>query len=321
MHRGIRKSPKTAKWLISPTALIICGPTAVGKSDFAVALALKMQKLYGVTCEIVSADSRQVYKGLDVGSGKITKKEMLGVPHHMLDIADPRRMLYSAGKFAHDGALAVRGILERGHFPIIVGGSGFYIEALENELLGKVPLPEVPKNAKLRAELAKLPVTELAARLATLDPRRHAEIDKQNPVRLIRAIEIASVLGKVPERSSVEISPGTLPPTFHFIKIGLDTDDATLRSRIDKRLARRMPGIIKEVRKLRAMPQPISWKRLDELGLEYRHAAQFLKLKPTEQSAEARTKMTLELAMAIWHFAKRQRTWFKRDKAIRWIKH
>ncbi len=310
------------------TAYILCGPTAVGKSDAAVALAEALSRGMDFdgaplpagapnAAEIISADSRQVYRGLDVGSGKITTEEMHGIPHHLLDVADPHET-YTAGRFAQEAYAALKDIAARGKTPIIVGGSGFYIEALERKALGLPDLPDVPANPDLRAELAEQSTETLAALLKELDPRRHADIDIHNKVRLVRAIEIARARGSVPPRDE-QVNGNTPAPTssWHFIKIGLDADDATLRERIHARLIRRMPAIIDEVRALQSGPRPLPLSRLIELGLEYRYVGEYLAGAHNEAALE---KMTAALELAIWHFAKRQRTWFKRDTEVRWVR-
>ena len=167
--------------------IVVVGPTASGKSSYAVKLARS------IGGEGVSADSRQVYKGLDVGTGKITRKEMRGVPHHLLDVVSPKKV-FTAHDFVERGQAAIESILNRGKTPIICGGTGFYIDAL----LGRMPLPNVPPNPALRARLEKKSASQLFAMLQKIDSRRAKNIDRHNPVRLVRAIEIAKALGKVP---------------------------------------------------------------------------------------------------------------------------
>ena len=168
--------------------IVILGPTASGKSDMAVKLAKRFNG------EVVSADSRQVYKGLDIGTGKITKKEMQGVKHHLLDVANPKKQ-FTASDFVDLTSGLIRQIVNRRKVPIICGGTGFYIDAL----LGDKQIPEVPPNLKLRKELEKKSVEKLFEILKKLDPERAKNIDAKNPRRLIRAIEICKVLGRVPK--------------------------------------------------------------------------------------------------------------------------
>ena len=211
-----------------PKVIAIVGPTATGKSDLAVVLA----KQYGG--EIISADSRQVYRGLDIGSGKVTKKEMQGIPHHLLDVADPKRV-YSVARFQRDGRKAIAGILKRGKIPIVVGGTGFYVDAL----LLDMQFPNVKPDLTLRKKFETLTTEELFCKLETLDPRRAEEIDEHNRVRLIRALEIATLYGPV--------APLTTSSPYDIYWIGIRAETDALKERIALRLKKRMrSGMIAE---------------------------------------------------------------------------
>lgn len=276
-----------------PKIIVIVGPTASGKSAYVVQLA---KKLNG---EVISADSRQVYRGLDIGTGKITKREMQGVPHYMLDVASPKKVFT-----AHDYVRKARPILEKilkaGKTPIICGGTGFYIDAL----LGRVTLPDVPANAKLRRELQGKSVAELFAILQKLDRRRTKEIDRHNPVRLIRAIEIAKALGKVPNASRK-------PLPYDVQWIGMKMAEIPLREKIHTRLLCRIKaGMVAEAKKLHE--GGLSYKRMEALGLEYRYLALLLQKKIT------RAEMLEKLENDIWRYAKRQMTYWRRNTEIRW---
>src|SRR3990167_601980 len=168
--------------------VVILGQTATGKSDLAVRLAKKFKG------EVISADSRQVYKGLNIGTGKITKKEMRDVPHHLLSIANPKQQ-FSADLFVNKAKEALTMIYHSNHLPIVVGGTGFYIDALA----GKISLPNVPPNKLLRKKLNKFSKEKLFKMLKKKDPRRARSIDRNNKVRLVRALEIVDALGKVPK--------------------------------------------------------------------------------------------------------------------------
>ncbi len=276
--------------------IIILGQTATGKSDFAVQVAKE------IGGEVISADSRQVYKGLDLGTGKITTREMKGIPHHMLDVVSPKKV-FTVQDFKTKAEKIIKQIEKKNKIPIICGGTGFYIDAL---LSGQV-LPEVPPNKKLRVTLAKKSKEELFKILHKLDKERAKTIDKDNPVRLIRAIEIATTLGKVP-------SLGTSPTgTYDVLYIGLTLPNEILKKNICTRLLSRIKkGMIKEVKDLHEK-QKISWKRMDKLGLEYRYCARYLQRKISRQ------EMIENLYTEIWHYAKRQKTWFKRNEKILWI--
>jgi tRNA dimethylallyltransferase len=273
--------------------IVILGPTTSGKSDLAVRLARKFDG------EVVSADSRQVYKGLDIGTGKITKKEMRGVPHHLLDITDPR-YIYSVAEYQKDAMKAVRYIVQKNKLPIVCGGSGFYIDSL----LGSFSLPEIFSNKKLRQRLAKKSAQELFKILEKLDSRRAKEIDRHNPVRLIRAIEIAKTFGSVPTIRKSE--------RFNSLKIGILTPPSILKTKIHQRLLVRIKkGMITEARRLHR--GGLSWKRMEALGLEYRYLAKYL------QGKISKKEMFSKLEGEIWRYVKRQMTWFKRDKKIKWF--
>ena len=167
--------------------IVIVGPTASGKSALAVRLA---KKFVG---EVISADSRQVYRGLDIGTGKITRREMRGVRHHLLDVAEPQRQ-FSVAEFKERAQCAIRDINARGNIPFLVGGTAFWIDALVHGMR----LPAVPPNTALRKRLGKKNARELFQILLRLDLARARTIERQNPRRLIRAIEIARTLGRVP---------------------------------------------------------------------------------------------------------------------------
>jgi tRNA dimethylallyltransferase len=277
--------------------VVVLGPTASGKSDLAVKLARKFNG------EVVSADSRQVYKGLDIGSGKITKREMRGVKHHLLDVA-PARSVFTASRYRTLARRAVRDILRRGKLPIVAGGTGFYVDVM----LYDTTIPKVAPNAKLRAKLEKKTNAELFARLAKLDPRRASEIDQDNKPRLVRALEIVISTGKpVP-------AIGSKPPVFNALKMGIKAPSRTLKRKIHLRLAKRLKqGMLREVEKLHDNGLP--WKRLDDLGLEYRFVSRHLR------QMISRKEMIAYIEKESWRYAKRQMTWWRRGKDISWIKN
>jgi len=273
--------------------LVILGPTASGKSDLAVTLA---KKLNG---EVISADSRQVYKGLDIGTGKITKKEMKGVPHYMLDVASPERS-FSVARYQKMTYEIIDNILKRGKLPILCGGTGFYIQSIVDGLV----LPEVKANKKLRANLAEMSTDDLYNMLVKLDPKRGRSIDMNNRVRLIRAIEIIKALGTTPEIKR--------EPRYEPLQIGIHFADEILKERISARLRKRLgKGILKEAERLNA--GGLSWKRMESLGLEYRYMAYYLQKKISLE------EMVRQIELVSIQYAKRQMTWFKRDQRIHWV--
>jgi len=287
-----------------PKIIVILGQTSTGKSDFAVEIAKK------INGEIISADSRQVYKGMNLGTGKITKKEMRGIPHYLLDICSPSKS-FSVNDFKKLADEKIEEILKKGKIPIICGGTGFYLDSVVNN----IKFPEVPPNKKLREELSKKTSSELFEILKKLDSKRAENIDQNNSVRLIRAIEIATSLGKVPSLQTLDVCNNDSVRRWtseNFIKIGLTLPPEILKERIKIRLLFRIKkGMLKEIKNLH--DKGISWKRMNELGLEYRYGA--LEIQGKMNKKEMIEKLNTE----IWHFAKRQNTWFKRDKNIIWI--
>ncbi len=276
-----------------PKVLVIVGPTASGKTS----LSIELAKCFNG--EVISADSRQVYRGLDIGTGKVTKEEMDGVPHHLLDVADPKTV-YTASDFVRDGRKVIEEILERGNLPIVVGGSFFYVDAL----LGRVAFPDVEPDETLRGELDEKSTDELYEILNTRDPSRAKNIDKDNRRRLIRAIEISAKLGTVP-----------LPhadPLYDPLILGIDIPREKLHENIHARLVARMEaGMLEEVKRLHE--SGLSYDRLESLGLEYRYLARHLR------GELSYCEMLDVLETKIRQFAKRQMTWLKRDKEIVWV--
>ena len=275
----------------------IVGATATGKSDYAVEYALAHNG------EVISADSRQVYIGLDIGTGKITEKEMRGVKHHLIDIIDPKERLSVEGfkKLAQE---AIADITSRGKLPVLCGGTGFYIDAV----VKNITYPDVPHDMKLQKELLKKEPAELFDILLKLDPT-YAEglnnSERNNPHRLVRSIEIAQALGKVPSVAKAE-SP------YDVTWIGLTFPDQVLKDRINLRLKKRIDaGMIEEAEGLHK--KGLSWKRMEALGLEYRYLARHLQGKISKE------EMITLLEQKIWQYARRQKAWFKRNTEIEWV--
>jgi len=276
--------------------IVVLGPTASGKTNLAIKLAKKFNG------EIISADSRQVYRGMDIGTGKITKKEMEGIPHYLLDVASPKRK-FTIAQYRKLTLQAINKITKKRKIPILCGGTAFYVRATING----ISIPEMKPDWELRKKLEKKSVGELYKMLKKMDPRRAKTIEKENPRRLIRAIEI--ILKTKKPVSPLREKPLPCP----ILIIGIKKSPAELKKLIRKRLLKRLKkGMVAEVKKLRK--SGISWKRLEEFGLEYRFIAQYLqrKLKYNE--------MVEKIQRESEHFAKRQMTWFKKDERIRWIR-
>lgn len=277
-----------------PKILVIVGPTASGKTGLSIELAKQFNG------EVISADSRQVYRGMDIGSAKVTKEEMQGVPHHLLDVADPKET-YNASDFKRDAQIAIEDILSRGKLPIICGGTFFYVDTL----LGRVSLPEVEPDEELRTELEEKSATELLKILTELDPNRASTVEAENPRRLIRAIEVAKKLGYVPEPKETE-SP------YNTFTIGLTVNMENHADTLRKRLLERLNiGMIEEVKSLLA--NGVTHERLEKFGLEYRYASRYLRGEVDFET------MVNEIVVKSRQFAKRQLTWLKRDQTIHWF--
>jgi tRNA dimethylallyltransferase len=278
-----------------PRAIAIVGPTASGKTALSIELAKEFEG------EIVSADSRQVYTGLDLGTGKITKSEMAGIPHHLIDVTDPAH-IYTAHEFELDATTAIMDIHSRGKLPIVAGGTFFYLDLLR----GKHQPPAVPPNHELRSQLEEKSTEELFNELKRLDPERAASIDKHNRPRLIRALEIIDELGHVPKQK-----PSDSP--YAWLVIGIDESLPRLHKNISQRLHTRLEqGLVEEVQKL--IDNGLSFERLQDLGIEYRCIAQYLKQDISYQ------EMCEQIEIKSRQYAKRQLTWLKRDKEIQWFK-
>ncbi len=277
-----------------PKAIAIVGPTASGKTALSISLA------YHFDGEVISADSRQVYRGLDIGSAKITPGEMAGVPHHLIDIVDPATV-YTGADFKREGELVLADISTRGKLPIVAGGTFFYLELLK----GTMQSAPVPPNPTLRAILEQKTTAELFTELQTKDPRRAKTIDPDNPRRLVRALEVIDAIGSVPP-----VTTNDLP--YDWLTIGIDVPIEILNERIYTRILDRLKiGMIEEVETLHQ--NGLSWDRLEAIGLEYRYLSLHLQNKLNKD------EMIEQLTNKSRQYAKRQRVWLKNDPNIVWL--
>ncbi len=278
-----------------PKILVVVGPTASGKTGLAIELAKRFNG------EVISADSRQVYRGLDIGTAKTTKEEMDGIPHYLIDIAEPKEV-YNAADFKRDAGVAIKNIISRGKLPIVCGGTFFYVDVL----LGRINLPDVEPNETLRKKLEEKSAAELYAELALKDPRRAADIDPQNKRRLIRALEIAREIDYVPLSTKLD-SP------YQYFLVGIEVGKEELRERFAKRakdwLVR---GFLKEIETV--LKSGVTMERLEEIGFEYKLGLELLAKKIDEQG------FIQKFMEKNWQYAKRQMRWLKRDKEIVWFK-
>lgn len=294
-----------------PKLVIIVGPTASGKSELAVRLARNFNG------EIISADSRQVYKGLDIGTGKVpgkwryrkvpTGKRSLsawdflykGIPHHCIDFVPPKKT-FTVAEYKKCADAAIWDISSRQKIPIIVGGTGFWVDTVVYNL----NIPEVPPNQNLRRKLERKSALELFKMLQKLDPRRAKTIKPQNPRRLIRAIEVANVLGRVPELKRHYSYETLMLGLAHSYEVRL----RKMRKRVRQMIQQ---GIVKETKKL--LRQGVRRKRMKEFGFEYRAVLDYLDKRLTRRElANRMTKDTLQ-------YSRRQMAWFKKNKEIHWL--
>lgn len=299
-----------------PKLITILGPTASGKSTLGIKLA---QEFKG---EIVSADSRQVYRGMDIGSGKVTLEEQKQVPHHLLDVVDPIDD-FSLAHFQPLAFAAIDDIIKRGQTPFLVGGTALYIYSV----VDNYNLSAVGANTARRKELEKLSVDELSVIASAALAKRSnpnntpgsddqiaavslAELgfprnDMKNPRRLIRAIEKLE--------AGITLTASKNPTRYDSLLLGTDVAREELYKKIDRRVDDRIKeGMIEEVIKLR---QSVSDEKLLSFGLEYRLITEHLQGKWTQ------VEMINRLKNAIHAFSRRQMTWFKRDPRIIWVKN
>jgi len=274
-----------------PKLIVIAGTNASGKSGLGIELAAH----YGG--EVISADSRQVFRGLDLGSGKITPEETKGVPHHLIDVVDAGAF-YSMADFQKQAYEAIDGVIVRGKTPFLVGGTGLYVASVAD---GYVMSDRMPDLA-YRNELEKLTTEELYVMLKKLIP--DTDVEPRNRNRVMRVLE------KIHDGDDVTPSK---EPRYETLRLGVTWDRDTLRKRIDERLDRRLEqGMIEEVKGL--LDSGVSETFMIKLGLEYKFITQYL--KGEYNSLEEMKEL---LATAIKQFAKRQMTWFRRDQSIQWL--
>ncbi len=295
----------------APNLIVLVGPTASGKSELAVKLAKRFNG------EIISADSRQIYRGLDIGTGKIrgkwrtwqrgfpipgngAPKQFIykGIPHHCIDFVSARK-IYTVAEFKKCAEAAIKYVTNRGKVPILCGGTAFWIDAVVYDLKP----PEVPPNPLLRRRLEKKSAAELLKILQKLDPERAKTIEQKNPRRLIRAIEIAKSIGRSPELK--RLNP------YKVLWLGLNPPRKTWSRRMQRRIRGMINhGILRETKTL--LESGLSKKRLREFGFEYRAALEYLEKKISGK------ELRDEIIRGTLDYAQRQMRWWKRNKSIIW---
>lgn len=281
--------------------LVIVGPTASGKSEMAIKLAKRHKG------EIISADSRQIYRGLDIGTGKVAGQwrgknyVYKRIRHHLIDIADPRRPV-SAAQFQKLAQKVIKDIHRRGKLPIICGGTAHWVDAVVFDQ----KFPAVRPNIKLRKKLETMSVEQLFKQLQKFDPQRALNIDSNNKRRLVRALEIVKTTGRAIPRLR-QSSP------YDVTWLGLKPTQKVLHKKIDQRFKGWLKqGLLQEIERLHKHGLP--WSRFNELGLDYKYGALYLQHKINYDD------MVVQSATAIKRYAKRQMTWWKRNKNIQWNK-
>ncbi|MDD5382651.1 MAG: tRNA (adenosine(37)-N6)-dimethylallyltransferase MiaA [Candidatus Margulisbacteria bacterium] len=279
--------------------LILLGPTAAGKTKLAIELA---KKLNG---EIISADSMQVYRGMDVGTAKPTLEERQGLPHHLIDVLDPDEP-WTVSDFVEQANKLTKDIVFRGKVPLIVGGTGLYLWSL----LEGFSFPIAPADKELRAKLEKEQLTALYSRLTAIDPAAAEKIHPNDKKRIIRALEVYELTGRPISHSQATRDPGLV--TRDQLLIGLNLPREELYSRIDQRVDSMIEkGLIEEVTGLLAKGYSKELPSFQALG--YKEAVEYLAGKWTKE------QMIAELKKRTRHFARRQMTWFKRFNNVRWF--
>ena len=301
--------------ILHPRPIFIAGPTATGKSEIALRLAGQLDG------EIISADSMQVYRGLDLGTAKPSPADRARVPHHLIDILDLTES-FDAAQFARLAHQTVAEIQSRGHMPILCGGTGLYFRAFL-EGLGETP----PGDAKLRAELEAVPLKKLLAELRERDPVTHEKIDRQNPRRVVRAVEVIRLTGKpfsaqqsrwgettgepeVGSRRDARTAQRAVPTNTNFYCFTRAADDlhARINARVDAMFAR---GLVDETREL--LKRGLEQNKTAMQAIGYRQVVEHLRdersLKETIELVKIRTRQ----------FAKRQLTWFRAQPDTQWI--
>ena len=284
----------------SPKLIVILGPTASGKSE----LGLKLAKKFNG--EIVSADSRQVYKGMDIGTAKPTKKERKEILHYLIDIKNPNQ-IYTVWQYKQEAIKAINKIVKKGKNPFLVGGTGLYLKAVIENL----EIPRVKPDWKLRKSLElKIKTRGLKSlydELIKIDPEAAYIVDSQNPRRIIRALEVAI---KTKRPFSQQRKKGE--SLFDVLEIGLSVSEEELKEKIEKRVNKMMKTrLVNEVKNLIKIYDK-NLPTFDAIG--YREIIDYLNKKFSLAEAIKKIKKN------TWHFAKRQMTWFKKDERIIWIK-
>jgi tRNA dimethylallyltransferase len=283
------------------TLIVICGATATGKSDLAVELARELKG------HIVNADSMQLYKGMDIGTAKLSVEERKGIPHHLIDVLSVREEA-SVAEYQSDARSIIDQLLEQSIPAIVVGGTGLYIKSILDDLNFPDTDPEVREKITKQAE--ELGADVMHARLEKLDPAAAAAIPKENVRRVVRALEVIELTGRPYTANLPRVGSTKYPQARQF---GLVMERESLQERIDRRVERMWEeGLVREVRDL--MAEGLLEGRTAQAALGYAQVIKFAQGLMTEEEAKEETKR------ATRQYARRQETWFSRDERITWIK-
>ena len=285
-----------------PKVIVICGPTASGKTALSIELAKK------INGEIISADSMQIYKDMDIGTAKPTVEEMQGIPHYMLDFVLPSER-YSVADFKEAATDRIEDILKREKVPIIVGGTGLYVDALTKN----ITYPEIEIDLEYRKQLEELikenGLESLYEEAKKIDEKAMQTISKNDKKRIMRVLEIYHQTGKT--KTQLESESRLTPPPYEYIVFAINMEREKLYERINKRVDIMIDqGLIEEVEALT--------KKYEEFptamqGLGYKEVVSYLKKEITKE------EMIEKLKMETRRYAKRQLTWFRKDENIKWI--
>ncbi|MFA5029577.1 MAG: tRNA (adenosine(37)-N6)-dimethylallyltransferase MiaA [Patescibacteria group bacterium] len=281
--------------------IVILGPTATGKTKLAVSLAKRFKG------EIVSADSRQVYRGLNIGTGKDLKDYHLGrtkIPYHLIDVVGPHGD-FNVARYQKLAYQALNNIWQREKVPFLVGGTGLYLDAVIKGY--QLPTSDPQKQKQIRKKLDKLSLNRLLTQLKKVDPKTFSVIDQKNRRRVQRSLEIYYETGR-----PKSLQPKPLRPPYDILILGTAFPLPEIYDRVSRRLKERLrQGMIREVRALKK--RGISWKKMESWGLEYRYISRYLR------GLISYKELLEQLNREIRHFAKRQLTWFRRDSRIIWL--
>ncbi len=283
-----------------PPLVVLVGPTAAGKTELSLRLCEQLQG------EVISADSRQIYRGMDIGTAKATQAEQARVPHHLLDLRDPNQVLTLA-EYQQLAYSAIDAIHRRGHVPFVVGGSVLYVRAVAAGLRIPAVPPDPELRARLEEELAQAGVEALAVRLQQIDPTTAAQIDLRNPRRVLRALEIVLITGQ----SKVALE-GMAPPPYRILQIALTRERSVLHQRIDARVEQMVAaGLVAETERLLAAGYAPNLPAMTSLG--YREMIGYLEGRLSLATAVARIQTETH------RFVRHQMTWLRKLPALHWV--